>query len=142
MPEKNGIDSPFSVELEALQPSQLFICAEKLANLQVEIEKNPKNIEPVPVKNLGPYIMLTDGHTRAFATHIAGARQIQAVWETDELDWEAYHICVDWCIQDGIRSIADLKDRVIPPDVFEEKWYGRCRAMHQALAEKRKRKKS
>ncbi|MGV8983393.1 hypothetical protein [Clostridium sp.] len=54
-------------------------------------------------------------------------------WDEDELSWNAYQICVDWCNTEGINSIEDLKDRVIEPNEYEILWYDRCRNMHNQL---------
>ena len=125
----------FEVDLSELQPSQLYICADKLAEV-VQTPGGPA-LDPVPVRRLGPRTVLTDGHTRAFAAFRAGRSRIAAYWETDELDWEAYEICVRWCDEAGIRSIADLADRVVAAEDYEELWYERCRAMHRELQSKR-----
>ena len=82
-------------------------------------------------------MILTDGHTKVFAAFLSGFKEINAYWETDELDWEAYEICVDWCVEEGIRSVADLKDKVVEFEDFEALWYKRCQAMHKTLEEKR-----
>ncbi|MHC4966183.1 MAG: sugar ABC transporter ATP-binding protein, partial [Planctomycetota bacterium] len=122
-----------------LQPSQLYICSEKLAQVTQSLrEAAGASIDPVPVKQLGARTVLTDGHTRACAAFQEGHKSIPAYWETDELDWEAYEICVQWCRQEGIHSVADLPSRIVTADEYEELWYKRCRALHDRLAEQRK----
>ena len=125
----------FEIDLRELQPSQLYICSDKFA--EVTQSSGEHILDPVPVRRLCSKTVLTDGHTRAFAAFQAGHSMIAAYWETDELDWEAYEICVRWCVQDGIHSIADLAGRVVTADDYEELWYKRCRAMHQELQSKR-----
>ncbi len=101
--------STFKKRLDDLQPSQLFVNAEKLA--QVMSDNHPltlESLEPVPVKRLGGRIVLTDGHTRALAALLSGLTEIRAFWDPDDLDWEAYAICVEWCREEGVRTIADL----------------------------------
>ena len=63
--------------------------------------------------------MLTDGHTRALAALLAGRTEVRACWETGGLDWEAYRICVRWCAQEGIRTVADLGGRVVSARDYE-----------------------
>ncbi len=125
--------------LADVQPSQLWVSAEKLAQVQERwLAINAHTFPPLPVKRLGDRVVMTDGHTRALAAYLSGLSQIRVCWDEDDLDWEAYEICVAWCRADGIRSIADLKDRVIGEEDYERLWYGRCRAMHRELAAKRR----
>lgn len=129
----------FTVKLTDLQPSQLYICREKLADV---LASNPlsstSDIKPVPVRKLGSKVVLTDGHTRVFAAFQAGLSEIRAYWDTDELDWDAYRVCVEWCTQHDIYSVRDLEERVIGKDEYEKLWYKRCRAMHEELDERRR----
>ena len=123
----------------SLQPTQLFINREKLAVLQARVDFScDQNIPPVPVKLLDGRWVLTDGHTRALAAHLAGLRQMPVVLDNDPLDWDAYRICVDWCLAVGITTIADLVDRMLTAEDYEEKWLSRCRRMQQDLADRRK----
>jgi hypothetical protein len=130
--------NPFWIALEILQPSQLYISSVKLAQVQAGFE--PQLLEPLPVSRRGSTIYLTDGHTRALAAHLAGIRSLLVYWDEDDLDWEAYSICVDWCQEAGIWGVPDLNDRILPHDQYEHLWYGRCRAMQTELELKRQRK--
>ena len=128
----------FTMRLGKIQPSQLFISSEKLS--QVMKEFDPLRIEtfrPVPIKKLGKDIIFTDGHTRAFAAYLSGISEIRVFWDEDELDWEAYEICVKWCKEAGIHTIADLNDRVVSAEEYELLWHKRCDVMHKELEEKR-----
>jgi hypothetical protein len=123
--------------LSALQPSQLFINREKLEDLQNSIDfVDSKNIPPIPIKKLDGCWVMTDGHTRAFAAYLAQLEKVPTVLDEDELDWEAYKICVDWCVEANIRTISDLAGRVIDPDAYESRWIARCKAMQNSLTEK------
>ena len=128
----------FKANLNDLQPSQLHIYSDKLA----EVERSMGctrgcSMDPLPVRRLGPRTVLTDGHTRALAAFRQGRSSVLAYWETDELDWEAYEVCVQWCLQEGIHSVADLQTRVVTAEQYEELWYTRCRAMHERLSTQR-----
>ena len=128
----------FTSPLAVLQPSQLYICSEKLAQVMADRGASEGDrFGPLPVKKLGGKVVLTDGHTRAFAAFKSGLHKIEVYWDTDELDWEAYEICVAWCLHEGIESIADLEDRVVGEHEYEKLWHRRCRKMHRELAEKR-----
>jgi len=128
----------FEMALGNIQPSQLWISAPKLARVQ---ERWPtidaRTLPPIPVKRLGNLAVMTDGHTRALAAYLAGLFRVPVCRETDDLDWEAYDICVAWCRAEGIRSVADLKDRIVSAADYESLWYRRCRAMHRELAARR-----
>lgn len=99
--------------------------------------KDSKSIEPIPVKKLGDDIIFVDGHTRAFAAFLHGFSEVPVYWEYEELDWDVYKICVEWCKSEGIRTIADLKNRVIPQGEYEVLWYERCEKMQRNLERKR-----
>ena len=65
-------------------------------------------------------------------------KEIPAVWDEDDLDWKAYEICVRWCKEEGIRTIADLASRIVDEENYEKLWFARCRRMHDQLAQDRK----
>ncbi len=128
----------FTMRLKDIQPSQLFINAEKLSHvLRTFDPSDPETLPPIPVRKLAGQIIFTDGHTRALAAFLSGHPEIRVFWDEDELDWEAYAICVQWCREEGIRTIADLKDRVIPREEYERLWIQRCQQMQQTLERKR-----
>lgn len=132
----------FMMKLAEIQPSQLFISSKKLSEVMKAFDPNkPESIEPIPVKKLGDQIIFVDGHTRAFATFLHGLSQVPVYWEYEELDWDAYEICVEWCKKEGIHTITDLKDRVVSHQEFEVVWYKRCEKMQRDLQAKRKRMK-
>jgi hypothetical protein len=127
------------IELDRLQPSQLYISQEKLSAVQGTTDfSSREGIRPIPVKVLGGLQVMTDGHTRAFAAYLAGLMGVPTYDDPDDLDWEAYQICVDWCQAEGIRSVADLAGRLVNAEDYERLWYDRCRAMQADLAEKRR----
>ena len=76
-----------SVSLRDLQPSQLYISQEKLSVVQAHFDfSDPQNVEPIPYKVLDGQKVITDGHTRAFAAHLAGLEVLPAYDDPDELD--------------------------------------------------------
>lgn len=118
--------TPFIHQLLDLQPSQLYINADKLTAVQHRFSHNHA-IEPLPVKKLASKIVLTDGHTRAFAAFLRGETSIFVHWDNDPLDWAAYEVCVQWCFAAGIYSVADLQPHIIPTEAYERLWLERCR---------------
>jgi len=130
----------FMMKLGEIQPSQLFINSEKLSLVMKTFDVNPRSIEPIPVKKIGEQIVFVDGHTRVFAAFLKGMSEVKVYWEEDELDWDEYEVCVDWCKKEGIRTIADLKDRVISAKEYQVLWLDRCEKMQRDLEAKRSRK--
>jgi hypothetical protein len=129
----------FLMKLESIQPSQLFISSEKLSTVrEVFAPLGTDTLEPIPVKQLGNQVIFTDGHTRAFAAYEVGLSQLPVCWDEDDLDWQAYRICVHWCEEEGIRTIADLRDRVVGADEYRQLWLERCRRMHEWLEDLRR----
>ena len=130
------------VSLEALlslQPSQLYVSREKLTIVESMYDfSTPMGISPIPIKHLDGAQVMMDGHTRALAAYLAGLLTVPTYPDPDELDWDAYRICVAWCHDENIYSIADLADRVVSPEDYERLWYDRCRQMQSDLAEKRR----
>ena len=133
----------FMMKLSKIQPSQLYISSKKLSAVMKTFDPNkPESLEPIPVKKLGDDIIFVDGHTRAFAAFLHNLSEVPVYWEEEELDWDAYEICVEWCRKEGIHTIGDLKNRVVPQRDYEILWYRRCEKMQQDLETKRKKKAS
>ena len=126
------------MELAKIQPSQLYISEDKLASVKTKIAgKDIAELEPIPIKKLGNDIIYTDGHTRAFLAHQMGLAEILVEWEDEDLDWEMYKICVQWCKDEGIFTIVDLEKRVVPHKQYEIVWYKRCDVLHAEIEQKR-----
>lgn len=122
----------FTMALKDIQPSQLYISAQKLAAVQKWFD--PKKFEtmaPIPVYRLGQHIIFTDGHTRALVAYLKGLTDIKVYWDQDDLDWNLYEVCVQWCRKEGIFSVADLADRVVSPADYEKLWLVRCKNLQR-----------
>jgi hypothetical protein len=124
----------FLMRLDRIQPSQFYISEAKLARVHdLFAPLSSDSMEPVPVKKLNGDVIFTDGHTRAFAALRAGLQEIRVFWDEDDLDWEAYAICVAACKKRGIRTIADLRGRTLGAEDYEREWIGWCDVMHAEL---------
>jgi hypothetical protein len=127
------------MKLSQIQPSKLYINSERLSEVMTALARlKPDLIRPIPVKKLGDKIIFTDGHTLALAAFLHGASEVRVYWEKDELDWDAYEICADWCRKEGVHTIADLKNRVVPPQQYESLWINRCQKIEEQLETRRK----
>ena len=121
-----------------MQPSQLYISAAKLAAIESSWDSADSDaLPPIPIKRLDGQLVATDGHTRGVALVRAGYEESWVIRDEDDLDWEAYRICVQWCLEAGISSMADLADRIVSPDAYQRLWLARCRGMHERLTERR-----
>ena len=129
----------FQMRLDEIQPSQLYISTEKLAETMKTFNaSNRRSLKPIPIKKLSNDIIFIDGHTRAFAGSLLRLSAVPVYWEYEELDWKAYEICVKWCKNEGICTIADLKNRVVSKDDYEVLWLNRCARMQAELKERRR----
>lgn len=126
------------VDLSVLQPSQLYISADRLRNILKWFENEDlSTLLPLPVKILNNHMVLTDGHHRALAMHLFGLSQVVVEMDEDELDWEAYEVCVTWCLDEGISSVKHLENRIVNEADFHLLWDIRCDNLHTDLEKKR-----
>jgi hypothetical protein len=124
----------FYFKIEKIQPSQLFLSDKKVNEVSTLVQKFGFEIlKPLPIKELNNEIILIDGHTRAYILWLNGIKEIKVIWEKEDLDWELYAICVNWCKESGIYTIADLKDRIISHKSYQIKWVQRCEEMEKKL---------
>ena len=127
----------FLMLLDKIQPSQLYLSKRKLINVQKKIDPSKvESIGVIPIKKLGEDIIFTDGHTRAFAAYKAGFKEVFVEWETENLDWDMYEVCVKWCKDSGIFSIRDLEHRIISHKDYKILWYDRCEKLQNELVKK------
>lgn len=120
-----------SVELNKIQPSELYLSRDRLKSLEESGEK----FEPLPVRKIGDRLFFTDGHHRAFKLLKEGREKIEIFRDKDDMDWLEYLICVNWCEKEGIEEISDLEGRIVDEEKFKEKWIGKCQEMHKKVDE-------
>ena len=128
------------VNITDLHPSQLYLSEKKLQNIQMlyqSVEKH--NINPISVLTFGDYLLITDGHHRAYQALLIGQNTISAEWDKDGGD-ELYHLYMQACEERKIYSILDLKNHILPEDEYEAKWYNWCNGFNQAVTLLLKRK--
>lgn len=137
MQKASKVARTFKMRLDKIQPSQLYISSEKLSLVMKTFDATKSELlEPVPVKKLDGKVIFVDGHTRALAAFLHGFSEIMVYWEEEKLDWDEYKICVKWCKNEDIRSIADLKNRIVSQKEYDVLWLKRCEKMQQELAKK------
>lgn len=128
-----------TLRLLDVRPSQFYISRAKLEAVRSWFDPSAlSGFQPLPVRLLHGRPIFTDGHTRALAAYLAGLERVPLVWDEDELDWDAYQLCVDACESRGVQTIADLRCRILPPEEYAVKWDGWCDAMQEVLALQRR----
>jgi len=120
----------FLFPIADLQPSQLWISEGKLRLVREWFDPADRTgFDPIPVKRFNGKTLMTDGHTRAVAAHLAGWDTIPVYWDEDELDMRAYAMDVVWCDEEGIKSPVDLAGRIVSFKDYERLWRKRCMEM-------------
>ena len=133
------MEDSFKISMYEIQPSQLYISQTKLNNvLNAMKSSNPLDMDPIPIKKIDGEYVSTDGHTRGVAWLLSGYEYAEVIWEDENLDWEAYRICVQWCKDESITSIPDLKERIISNEDYEVLWLERCHNMQEDLNSERR----
>lgn len=119
-----------TVPIEDPSPSQLYIDASRLRKALKWFDFDHPAYDPIPVLHIEGELVLSDGHTRAFLAHLAGATTIEIVPDPDqkELNIPLYRECLGWCREESVTQVADLTGRVVSRDAFLEQWVARCQA--------------
>ena len=120
------------VNIADLHPTQLYLSEKKLQDIQMlyqSVELN--NVDPISILAFGNCLLITDGHHRAYQALLAGRDTISAEWDRDGGD-ELYHLYAQVCEKRKIYSVLDLKNRILPQDEYEAKWYNWCDGFNQA----------
>ena len=128
------------VNITDLHPTQLYLSEKKLQDIQMLYQpEEMSNVAPISILAFGDYLLITDGHHRAYQALLAGRDTISAEWDRDGGD-ELYHLYAQACEERKIYSVFDLKDRILAQDEYEAKWYNWCDGFNQATTLLLKRK--
>ena len=120
------------VNIADLHPTQLYLSEKKLQDIQMLYQSVEKpSINPISVLAFGNRLLITDGHHRAYQALLLGQDTISAEFDKDGGD-EIYHLYAQACEERKIYSILDLKNRILPQDEYEAKWYNWCDGFNQA----------
>ncbi|EGL87137.1 ParB-like protein [Streptococcus infantis SK1076] len=120
------------VNIKDLHPSQLYLSEKKLQDILMLYQSVEKpSINPISVLAFGNRLLITDGHHRAYQALLLGQDTISAEFDKDGGD-ELYHLYAQACEERKIYSILDLKNRILPQDEYEAKWYNWCDGFNQA----------
>ena len=120
------------VNITDLHPTQLYLSEKKLQAIQMlDQSVDIINVDPISVLAFGNRFLITDGHHRAYQALLAGRDTISAEFDRDGGD-ELYHLYAQACEERKITSVLDLKNRILPQDEYEAKWYNWCDGFNQA----------
>ena len=120
------------VNIADLHPTQLYLSEKKLQDIQM-LYKSAETIQvdPISILAFGDYLLITDGHHRAYQALLAGQDTISAEFDRDGGD-DLYALYAQACEERKIDSVLDLKNRILPQDEYEAKWYNWCDGFNQA----------
>ena len=128
------------VNIADLHPTQLYLSEKKLQNIQMLYQSAETNqVDPISILAFGDYLLITDGHHRAYQALLAGRATLSAEWDRDGGD-ELYHLYAQACEERKIYSVLDLKNHILLQDEYEAKWYNWCDGFNQAATLLLKRK--
>ena len=120
------------VKITDLHPTQLYLSEKKLHDIQM-LDQSAEiiNVDPISVLAFGDSLLITDGHHRAYQALLAGRDMISAEFDRDGGD-DLYALYAQACEERKIDSVLDLKNRILPQDEYEAKWYNWCDGFNQA----------
>ena len=120
------------VKITDLHPTQLYLSEKKLQAIQMlDQSVDIINVDPISVLAFGNRFLITDGHHRAYQALLAGRDTISAEFDRDGGD-ALYDLYAQACEERKIDSVLDLKNRILPQDEYEAKWYNWCDGFNQA----------
>ena len=133
-------EKELKIKITDLHPTQLYLSEKKLQEIQILYQSVEKpSFNPISVLAFGNRLLITDGHHRAYQALLLGQDTISAEFDKDGGD-ELYHLYAQACEERKIYSILDLKNRILPQEEYEAKWYNWCDGFNQAAALLLKRK--
>ena len=118
------------LKLLDLRPNNWYINQEKLERVCAAWDNGEQEeLPPVLVSEIDGELSLIDGHSRAFAAFERGETYINAdVCALEKIEGSSAlyrHIHCEGPKQ-GIRTIADLRNRILPPEEHRHLWTGYC----------------
>lgn len=113
--------------------SQIYLDQAKVNAVQKWFRPEQINFyEPLPVHDFGNgRLTLTDGHSRAYVAWLYNIHSLPVIYDNDEIvtdktGTKLYQNCIHWCDRFSLYKIADLENRILPPEAFQELWVKRC----------------
>ena len=120
--------------------SQIYLSEDKLNNVRTWFDSaDLTGFEPLTVYDFGNgKLTLTDGHSRAFVAYTMGVSELPVVYDTDvlvtsDVGQMLYKNDVVWCERFGIKTVGDLRERIVSKVQYEELWIKRCDKAYNLL---------
>ena len=117
--------------LTDIQPSQFFLSERKLEEIATWFDR--EELKPLPVKRLEGKWFLTDGHSRAFTAYLRGRSELPVYFDRDDINLKFYSNCIRLCKEKNIKSIADLKDRILSEEAYQTEWIDWCKRSFESM---------
>ena len=118
------------VKLLALRPNNWYLNHEKLKRVRMAWKSGEQDaLPPVLVTEIDGELSLIDGHSRAYAAYERGETHIKAdVCELEKIEGSnaLYRYIHREGPKLGVNTIADLRNRILPPDEHRRLWTGYC----------------
>ena len=118
------------VPILSLRPNNWYLNRDKVAQVRLAWEKGIHQTLPLPlVTSIDGELSLIDGHSRVFVSFERGETFIKGIYKPiSEIEgstnlYTHIHRCGP---AQGIRSIADLAERIISPEDHHMLWVGYC----------------
>ena len=128
------------VKITDLHPTQLYLSEKKLQDIQMLYQSAENiNVDPISILAVSNRLLITDGHHRAYQALLAGRDTISAEFDQDGGD-VLYDLYAQACEERKIDSVWDFKNRILPQEEYEAKWYNWCDGFNQAATLLLKRK--
>ena len=129
-----------NVKITDLHPTQLYLSEKKLQDIQMLYQSAENiNVDPISILAVSNRLLITDGHHRAYQALLAGQDTISAEFDQDGGD-VLYDLYAQACEERKIDSVWDFKNRILPQEEYEAKWYNWCDGFNQAATLLLKRK--
>ena len=120
------------VNITDFHPTQLYLSEKKLQDIQMLYQSAETiQVDPISILAFGDYLLITDGHHRAYHALLVGQDTISVEFDRDGGD-ELYHLYAQACEERKIYSVLDLKNHILPQDEYKAKWYNWCEGFNQA----------
>ncbi|GAB4285409.1 MAG: hypothetical protein Kow0029_32210 [Candidatus Rifleibacteriota bacterium] len=110
----------FNTRIDQLQPTQAYISQSRLNN----VSRHMKFLaQPFPVRLINSKFCLLEGHERCYLLSSIGESTVNVYIEKEKgPSDQALRELVDYVCKQGILSIGDLEDRILPPHDFKHLW--------------------
>jgi len=112
------------IDIEKIQPSQLYILKEEYDKFNNAIIDN---YEPISIKKIRNKYYLLGNHELLLYLANNGIKQVRIYYNNDKtIDMIAYFTKVQWCQNQNIHIIKDLSLHIINKKEYKKKWEKRC----------------